>query len=252
MFNMNGADDMPPRKQRGKPINKKQLILNIVGIALCVILLPILIMNCTLIIKGMAKPDEVPSLGKNIPLIVLTESMEPEINAGDLIICKKVDPQEIKEDDIIAFFDPSSNGSSIVTHKVKTVIKDNDGKTVSFETYGINNINLDGSIEIDRKKVPTDNVVGIYRGANIPLVGHVAMFMQSTVGLIICIFIPLAAFIAYDLIRRKKQDKSKDDDVEKLKAELAALKMAQAKAEQTQNPEEVHSPEDNSVNEEDK
>ena len=37
-------------------------ILTGVGIALCVILVPMLIINCTLLIKGWTNKDEVPSL----------------------------------------------------------------------------------------------------------------------------------------------------------------------------------------------
>ena len=67
--------------------SKAKIILNVVAIVLCVVLLPILVFNCTLIIKGMLNPDEVPSIGKSIPLIVVTESMDPKIKSGDLIIC---------------------------------------------------------------------------------------------------------------------------------------------------------------------
>ena len=71
--------------------SKAKIILNVVAIVLCVILLPILVFNCILIIKGMLNPDEVPSIGNSIPLIVVTESMDPTIKAGDLIICKEID-----------------------------------------------------------------------------------------------------------------------------------------------------------------
>jgi signal peptidase len=61
--------------------DKKQKILNIVGIALCVILIPILIMNCVLIVKGLVNEDEVPGVFGRTPLIVLTDSMYPEIKS---------------------------------------------------------------------------------------------------------------------------------------------------------------------------
>ena len=59
--------------------NIKNAILNIIGVVLCVILLPILIINCTLIVKGAINEDEVPALGGYAPLIVLSKSMEPDI-----------------------------------------------------------------------------------------------------------------------------------------------------------------------------
>ena len=79
-------------------ITKTQKVVNIIAIILCVILIPILVMNCVLIVKGLISPNEVPSVFGKIPLIVLTESMDPEIKSGDLIICDEIDPSELKVD----------------------------------------------------------------------------------------------------------------------------------------------------------
>ena len=79
-------------------------ILSIVGIVLCVILVPILLINLTLIAKSYINKDEVPHIGGFVPLIVLTDSMEPVIDGGDLIICRTIDPKEIKEKAKSVFF----------------------------------------------------------------------------------------------------------------------------------------------------
>ena len=99
-------------------LSNKKIIVNVIGIILCVILIPILFINCFLIVKGIANKNEVPSIGGNAPLIVLTGSMDPTIKAGDLIVTKKVDAKDVKVDDVISFFDPDGNGSVIVTHRV--------------------------------------------------------------------------------------------------------------------------------------
>ena len=108
--------------------------LTIIGIILCVILLPILIVNVTLIIKSYVNKDEVPSIGKMFPMIVLTDSMYPQIQSGDLIICNKVNTSDIKEGDVISFFDPSGNGTSVVTHRVVGITEE-DG-VLAFKTKG--------------------------------------------------------------------------------------------------------------------
>ena len=223
MIDKNDKKNTQPKKE----VDVKHLIVNVVGIVLCVILLPILIFNCVLLVKGMLNEKEVPAIGKVIPLIVITESMEPDILGGDLIVVNKVDAQTLKEGDVIAFFDPAGNGTSIVTHKIKEVIyNDGDGSIKEFKTYGINNFSADGSPEIDRVHVPVGDVVGIYNGFRIPYLGSVAMFMQTTVGLLVCIGIPLALFIAYEVIRRRKADKANQNDINALMAELEALKQA--------------------------
>ena len=70
-------------------------VLTIVGTVLCIILIPILLINITLIAKSYINKDEVPSIGGTFPLIVLTDSMVPEIYSGDLIICKTADAEDI-------------------------------------------------------------------------------------------------------------------------------------------------------------
>ena len=82
------------KKQNATASNK---VLTIIGTVLCIILLPILIINCTLIVKSYVNPEEVPSLGGVFPMIVLTDSMYPEIESGDLIICNNAEAEEIAE-----------------------------------------------------------------------------------------------------------------------------------------------------------
>ncbi len=199
-------------------------ILTIVGIILCIILIPILIINITLIIKSYTNQEEVPSIGGIFPLIVLTDSMYPEIESGDLIICNTAEAGEIAVNDVISFFDPAGNGSSIVTHRVIEIIAENG--EISFRTQGDNNNAEDKSL------VPADKLVGVYK-SRIPNAGHVAMFMQSTTGLIICVVLPIILLVGYDIIRRRIYEKNKKDDTAALMAELEALRAEKAKAEQT-------------------
>ena len=211
--------------------------LTIIGIVLCVVLVPILIVNCTLIIKSFINKDEVPDFGGLLPMIVLSPSMEPDILEGDLIFCVTVDPEEIEVGQVISYFDPAGNGTMVVTHKVDEIIE-KDGK-LYFKTYGINNKKADGSFDMDPTPVPADKLVGRYTGVRLPAIGDFAMFMQSPAGLILCVAVPIVALIAYDLIRRKKMDKTNDDDVAALKAELEKLKSMQNAQGTTQNEEPV-------------
>lgn len=194
-------------------------ILTIVGIVMCVILVPILIVNCTLIIKSLVNKDEVPDFGGTLPLIVLTDSMYPDIKSGDLIICKTVETDEIQVGDVISFYDPEGNGTSVVTHQVIEILE--EGGSRSFRTKGINN-NTE-----DKLPVPADKVIAEYTDIRIPGAGNVAIFMQKTEGLIVCVVVPIVLFVGYDILRRRKYEKSKSNDVEALKAELEALRAAQ-------------------------
>lgn len=210
-------ETMTPQEQ------KKQKVLTIVGIVLCVILLPILIVNLTLIVKSYVNPDEVPAIGGVSPLIVLTDSMLPEISSGDLIIAEKIDAGQIKVGDVISFFDPAGNGSSVVTHRVIEIVEENG--VTKWRTRGDNN-NTE-----DKVLVPFENLVGIWTGTRIAGAGSVAMFLQTTPGLIVCVGCPLVLLVGYDVLRRRKYDKAKQEDTDALLAELEALRAMKAQQE---------------------
>jgi len=187
----------------------------IIGIILCVILLPILIVNIFLIIRSFTDKDSVPSIGGYLPLIVQTDSMNPDIKSGDLIVCRTVEPDRILVGDYIAFFDPEGNGTSVVTHKVIEIL--GEGDSLSFRTQGIaNNI-------ADRLPVAADKVVGRYR-FRVPYLGNIAMFMQTTPGFILCVAVPIFALLGYDMLRRRKYDRQKQQDTDALLAELNELR----------------------------
>jgi len=205
-----------------KTADKKQKSLTIIGIIFCLILLPILIVNITLIAKSYIHADEVPSVGGKFPMIVLTDSMYPEIESGDLIICNTAEAEEIAEGDVISFYDPMGNGTSVVTHRVLEIVNENG--EISFRTKGDNN-NAE-----DQVLVPADSLIGIYQ-TRIPKVGHVAMFMQTTPGLIVCCVCPILLLVGYDMLRRKKLEKSQKQDTDALLAELEALRAMKAEKE---------------------
>ena len=197
-------------------------VLTIVGTILCIILIPMLLINITLIVKSYINKDEVPSIGGTFPLIVLTDSMVPEIYSGDLIICRTADTEDIEVNDVISFFDPAGNGTSIVTHRVIEIVED-DGE-IFFRTRG------DYNNTEDKELVPAENLVGVYK-MRIAGAGHIAMFMQSTAGLIICVVFPIILLVGYDMIRRRIYEKNNKQDTDALLAELEALRAEKAEKE---------------------
>ena len=204
----------------------KQKLLTILGAVLCVILVPILIINLTLIVKSYTNTEEVPSIGGHFPMIVLTDSMYPEIASGDLILCVTVEPEDVKVGDVISFFDPMGSGTAVVTHRVLEIMEQNG--ELSFRTKGDNN-NAE-----DQVAVPEKNLVGLYQ-SRIPGAGSIAMFMQTTPGLIVCVVLPIVLLVGYDVLRRRKYDKAKQQDTDALLAELEALRALKAQKELEEN-----------------
>lgn len=192
------------------------ILLSVIGTILCIILLPILVINIILIAKGISNEKEVPQFAGYYPMIVLSGSMEDTIMTGDLIVGKAAEIEEVSVGDIISFYD----GNSVVTHRV-IEIETVDGE-IRLTTQGDNNNTADS------KKVTKDNLIGKYIRL-FPGLGNIAMFMQTTQGLLICVVCPIVLFIVYDVIRRNRYAKQEKAETDNLRAELEALRMEKEK-----------------------
>ncbi|MCL2695832.1 MAG: signal peptidase I [Clostridiales bacterium] len=193
---------------------------SIIGIIICVLLAPILAMNLTIVIKSYTNPDRVPDFFGVKPFVVVTGSMEPAIFGGDLVVTKTVDPAALNVKDIIAFKD----GTAVITHRIMELTE--VGGEPAFITQG------DANASPDEKPVLYSQVEGIFV-FRVARLGHLAMFMQTPVGMIVFVGIPLCGFILYDIIRRRlseKKEKSEERftdleaqaEIERLRAALAA------------------------------
>ena len=210
---------MANSEQKKAPAARSDKLLTIIGTVACIILIPILIINLTLIVRSYTNPDKVPSVGGVLPLIVLTDSMYPEIKSGDLIICRTVDAESVAVGDVISFFDPAGNGTSVVTHRVTEIT--GSGDSLTFRTKG------DANNTADPSPVPAGNLVGVYR-SRIAGAGNVAMFMQTTQGMIVCVVLPVVLLVGYDVLRRKRYEKAHQQDTEALLRELEELRAAKS------------------------
>lgn len=193
---------------KGENMNK---VITVVGVIICLIFIPILIINTILIVKSYINPDTAPDFLGYKPFIVLSGSMEPTINTGDIAIIKKCKADEIKEGDIIAF----RSGKSVITHRIVEI--NNSDSESKLVTKGDNNNSE------DRYPVNLETVEGIFV-YRIPKLGNFAMFLQTTLGTVIFISIPFILFIIFDVAQRKKDNKIQKQKQEKLEKELEELK----------------------------
>ncbi len=205
-------------------VNKKKTnkisAASIISIILCLLLLPMLVTNVILIVKGLANDKEVPTVGGVAPMIVLSDSMYPQIKSGDLIIVKSADPENIKVGDPIAFFDPDSKSNSVVIHRVIEITEKNG--ELAFKTKG------DANAVEDQSLVPAKNLVGIWTGTVLPGVGNVALFMKSVPGLILCIGVPIVLLVGFELIRQRKFETKRSSETKELMEELEELRRLKA------------------------
>ncbi len=200
-----------------KNVNSSK-IWTVAAILICAILIPILIVNLTIIFKSIANPQQVPSFFGYRPLIVLSGSMEPQILPGDIVVTRDVPADTLKEGDIVSYL----QGSAIITHRIVRI--DEAAGVKTFQTKGDNNNTVDDST------LSADMLQGkfLYR---IPRLGHVAMFLQTPIGMILFIAVPLVLFVLYDILRRSVFEKKEAATTSQLKAELEAMRKKLAEAE---------------------
>ena len=149
------------------------------------------------------------------------KDMEVHFDAGDIILAKNVeDKTALQAGDIISFISANEvSYGETVTHMIREVRKNSDGKVIGYVTYGTNTGVSDEAL------VQPEYVLGQYAG-KLPGVGNFFAFVKSTPGYIVCILIPFLLLILYNgvnvirLFRKYKQEQTAIMDAEK--AEIAA------------------------------
>ena len=135
--------------------------------------------------------------------VVLTGSMLPGIQVGDVVVTKKVDAATLQEKDIITFASADTRFlNTIITHRIIKKNYDAENKTYSFQTKGDNNNVADSAL------VPEANIFGKVI-LKIPKLGYLQEFLASDGGWIIVILIPCLAVISYDIVKLAKGLKRK-------------------------------------------
>ncbi len=176
--------------------NKKwyQKISNWLIILICIILVPILLINIWIMFQANSNKDKIPSVFGYKPFIVLSGSMETKIHKGDLIITKIVDPKTLKENDIIAFRDAEN---TVTTHRIIDIV-DNEGTTY-FITKGDNNNTQDQNL------VEYSDIEGIYV-TRIPGIGSMMNSLsEPTTVIIVLLGVTLIFIIAFSISNRKQR-----------------------------------------------
>ena len=172
-------------------------IWKIFSIIIYIIIIPIVIINFTLIIKSFINPNETPSILGYKNYIIVSGSMEPTIMTGDSIFVRKVPEDEIKVNDIISFQD----GETITTHRIIEITEENGMK--KYTTKGDNN-----HVK-DKNKVTYEEIEGKYQ-FKINGVGTMLHLLQNKIILILLIFILIGYYwYSHRISNRKKERKEK-------------------------------------------
>ncbi|TFG07464.1 MAG: signal peptidase I [Promethearchaeota archaeon] len=136
-------------------------------------------------------------------VVVVSESMEPTYNKGDILFVQGKDPEDIKVGDVIVY---DAEGlwegapEDPIVHRVIDKYEE-DGK-IYFETRGdANNLK-------DEEPVPQNRVLGVVVG-HIPYLGWVKIILTDLgllIPVIIILSVPLVVSILWDLFKEEAEE----------------------------------------------
>ena len=178
----------------------RHIIAVAVLIALTAILLPIFIINLTLTIRSNIDKTVPASVFGIAPLAVETDSMkgdaEDSFAGGALILVDMLaedEKQQLEVGQIVTFRQKDEQGNYyFVTHRIAEL--GTEGGTVRYVvTRGDGNNVDDGATAIG-------DVLGVCV-ASVGGLGAAVMFLQTPVGMLLCIGVPVVAYIVYDVVR---------------------------------------------------
>ena len=154
------------------------------------------------------------ALNTQTPMVVVVSgSMEPEINKGDLLFLRGMDAEHIKEQDSdhegdIIVYDARGLWEGApedpIVHRVVDKYYE-DGRWY-FITKG------DANAKVDKEPVSASRVLGVVCG-RVPYVGWVKIIMSDYglfIPILIILSVPLIISILWDLIRGEEEEEEED------------------------------------------
>ena len=185
-------------KRRNREIKTK----NAVYIIIYCILTIMMAYNISLIIQSVVSPNKTPSFFGIKTYVIISGSMEPNINIGDMVITKS-NEDELEVGDIISY----RKGQSVITHRISQILEDENGEK-TYRTKGDNNNAEDGE-EIYLKDIE-GKVIKV-----IPKIGKISLLLQNKIIIIMIIFI----FYIYISKNYKKNKKINSRHIKRLNYE---------------------------------
>lgn len=171
------------QKREGEVMKK---VIKVLGNLLFVIVVFLLLVG---LLTGLSsKSEKVYDVIKFRSYIIVTPSMKPTINPGDMILVKKTDIDKLEKGDIITF----NIDNIVATHRIEEI----DGDSIT--TKGDNN-------NLEDTPINKSDVIGRFV-FSIPKIGYIISFAISPVGLVTMGSIIVFIFI-YDFIFREKKQK---------------------------------------------
>lgn len=174
------------------------VVKTVIGVFLCLVFVPLLAVNFMLIVKGYISPNEVPSIFGYSPIIEASVAMDggDAVKMGDLLfIDRSVNAGNVEIGDVVAI----RINDSVVIRRL-TEIRVTESGVKRYRTLG-DNADAETLVIVDGSQI----IGGI--SGRVGKIGAIILFSQTPLGLILCIGGPAIAFVIYDTIRVRKEER---------------------------------------------
>jgi signal peptidase len=146
------------------------------------------------------------------PFIVLSGSMSPTFDAGDLIVDRRLTLNEagrLHKGEVITFVEGRGNAgaTTVITHRIYKVSRRLDAKTQSYTT--IYETKGDANPQPDRDAIPPQQVLGVYE-YRIPDAGYVLNALHQPLAFILLVSAPFVFLVLVEGTRRWKKAGERD------------------------------------------
>lgn len=186
--------------------NRNNKIKKILTITVYILLIPLLVYNISLIFQAVLNPNETPSFLGIKSYVILSGSMQPEIDIGDIVIVKDVEENELQNKDIISF----REGQTVITHRIIDIQTVDNEK--QFTTKGDNNNSADNNV------ISADVIEGKVITV-IPFLGKIGIMLKGKITIILAVIIFYIYLVKSEKVKKKKENRR----IKRLEYEKARL-----------------------------
>ncbi len=157
---------------------------------------------------------------------IISESMVPKYNIGDVLVVKRIPPENIKVGDDLAYIGQESTfNQKVVTHQVIKIEQEN-GEYI-FHTKGIANV-------LEDPLVHENQVFGkvVYK---IKILSLISKLLSNLYVVFFGIFVPTVVLIFWTILKLKGLTGEEDDEEEEVKPKKVASKTKTTKGKNTKS-----------------
>lgn len=182
-------------------INAKKIIKTVLIILYQILVIMALILTMVIVLQRISANNQ--SIGGYKIFRVITGSMEPEYEVGEVVISKEVNPKDIKVgDDIVYLGRVGEYSGKIIMHNVVAIDTDENGDLI-FHAKGLQ------SNSVEDPQIRKDQIYGVvtYTSSILTILYDLATNIYSIFAIVIILV--LNVFIAFNTPKKTKKKRKK-------------------------------------------